>query len=236
MILRLSQFAEAQTDTFRVELSLDNAPPVRTRFTFALSLQDQEDIRWYLEDYLQYPLDPAPTFAARIETRMRDVGIELFKHVFQSSDDARDLWSMIRPSLNDTRIEIITEIKEATSIPWELLRDPRTDEPLALNARTFVRAPINPVRRKPFPSKGEGEKIRILLVICRPLAGEDVPFRSVASRIVKSLSEEARVRSYNLMYGGRRRSSSWAKPCARRKQRESHIMLSILMDMVFTSM
>lgn len=191
MILRLSQFAEAQADTFRVELSFDNAPPVRTHFKFALSPQDQEDIRWYLEDYLQYPLDPAPTIAARIETRMRDVGIELFKHVFQSSDDARDLWSTLRPKLNDTRIEIITEIREATSIPWELLRDPRTDEPLALNARTFIRAPINPVRRRSSPSKREGEKIRILLVICRPKAAEDVPFRSVASRIVKSLSEEA---------------------------------------------
>ena len=34
--------------------------------------------------------------------------------------------------------------------------------------------------------------IRILLVICRPRGGYDVPFRSVASRLVKGLSEEAR--------------------------------------------
>jgi tetratricopeptide (TPR) repeat protein len=37
-----------------------------------------------------------------------------------------------------------------------------------------------------------GSPIRILLVICRPSAAGDVPFRSVASRLVKSLTEEAR--------------------------------------------
>ncbi len=195
--LRLSQFAEADADTFRVEFSLDGGAPVRTRFKFTLSPQDQEDLRWYLEDYLQYPLDPAPTIAARIETRMHDIGIELFRNVFQSSDDARDLWSELRKILNDTRVEIVTEVKEATSIPWELLRDPRTDEPLALNAKAFVRAPTNPVRRpppQPSPaSQGrDAKRIRILLAICRPNAGADVPFRSVASRIVKSLSDEAR--------------------------------------------
>lgn len=34
--------------------------------------------------------------------------------------------------------------------------------------------------------------MRVLLVICRPRAGDDVPFRSIASRIVKTLSDEAR--------------------------------------------
>jgi len=191
-VLRLSQFAEAE-DTFRVEFSLDNGAPVRTRFTFELSPQDQEDLRWYLEDYLQYPLDPAPTIAARIEARMRDIGAELFRNVFQSSEDARDLWAILRGALSDTRVEIVTEAKEATTIPWELLRDPRTDEPLALNARAFVCAPLSPVQRisAPRPSP-RGSKIRILLVICRPRAGADVPFRSVASRIVKSLSDAAR--------------------------------------------
>jgi len=147
MILRLSQFAETQADWIRVELSLDNGAPVRTRFQFQLSPQDHEDIRWYLEDYLQYPLDPAPTIAARIEQRMQEIGIALFKNVFQSSDDARDLWAILRGKLSDTRVEIVTEVKEATTIPWELLRDPRTDQPLALNAKAFVRAPINPVQR-----------------------------------------------------------------------------------------
>jgi len=189
--LHLSQFAE-KDDTFRVELSLDGGSPVRTRFTFALSPQDQEDLRWYLEDYLQYPLDPAPKIAARVEERMRSIGTQLFKNVFESGEPARRLWARLQPTLSETRIQISTEIQQATAIPWELLRDPLTDEPLALCARAFVRVQSDQVQPPPPLPAREGNRIRILLVICRPRGREDVPFRSVASRILKSLSDDAR--------------------------------------------
>jgi hypothetical protein len=192
-LLRLTQTG-LEEGRHQVEASLE--VPGRSRqtataqFAFTLTPQDQEDFRWYLEDYLQYPLDPAPTIAARIEQRLSGIGRELFRALFQSSDDARDLWATLRESLNDTRVEIITGVHEAASIPWELVRDPKTDVPLALRARTFVRALPNPAQTPRLP-KTAGS-IRILLVICRPGAGEDVPFRSVAGRLVKSLSDEAR--------------------------------------------
>lgn len=188
--LRLTQFTEAE-DKYRVEVALEGDGQPRqaatSRFEFKLSPQDHEDLRWYLEDYLQYPLDPAPKIAARIEKRMSEVGVELFKAVFQANDDARDLWATLRDRLNDTRAEIITEVREATAIPWELLRDPKTDVPLALRARAFVRAQPQVAQRPKLPAKNAGP-IRILLVICRPGGGEDVPFRSVASRLIKGLS------------------------------------------------
>jgi hypothetical protein len=85
---RLSQFAEAPADTFRVELSLDGRDAARAGFQFKLSEQDQEDLRWYLEDYLQCPLDPAPKIAARIEQRLTEVGAELFHKVFEADPRA----------------------------------------------------------------------------------------------------------------------------------------------------
>jgi hypothetical protein len=92
--LRLTQFADGN-DQYRVEIAFEeDGRPRRTavsRFPFAVSEQDREDVRWYLEDYLQYPLDPAPKIAARIEARMAEIGSELFTHIFQSGDDARDL-------------------------------------------------------------------------------------------------------------------------------------------------
>jgi hypothetical protein len=39
---------------------------------------------------------------------------------------------------------------------------------------------------------GEAQKVRILLAICRPRGGADVPFRSVAGRLVTRLTDEAR--------------------------------------------
>ncbi len=191
--LRLSQFAEAQANTFRVELSFDGESPVRTHFQFQLSPQDQEDLRWYLEDYLEYPLDPAPRIAERIEGRMKEIGEDLFRKVFESGEPARRLWARLQNELQDSRIEILTEVREATSIPWELMRDPLTGTVVALRARSFVRAPVDPAQQASIPSLSEQDaKIRILLVICRPRGRDDVPFRSVASRIVRALSQDSR--------------------------------------------
>jgi len=100
------------------------------------------------------------------------------------------LWTMIQPHLNATRVEITTDISEATAIPWELIRNPHTGTFLALSVTSFVRTQRE--SRIRIAPGGEAEKVRILLVICRPHGGEDVPFRSVASRLVTRLSDEAR--------------------------------------------
>jgi hypothetical protein len=193
LILRFTQTTEGQ-DKFRIEIAFEgDGLPRQTAtalFDFKFTSQDQEELRWYLEDFLQYPQDPAPKIAKRIEKRITEIGVQLFKALFQSSDDARDLWATLRDRLNDTRVEIVTDVQEATSIPWELVRDPKTDMPLALRARSFVRAHPQAAQRPQIP-KTDGQ-IRILLVICRPRGEEDVPFRSVASRLIKGLGEDAR--------------------------------------------
>ena len=80
-----------------------------SQFSLALSAQDQEDLRWYLEDYLQYPLDPAPSIARRIERRMEEIGQELFRSIFQENNGAGKLWAATLPLLNNTRVEIATQ-------------------------------------------------------------------------------------------------------------------------------
>jgi hypothetical protein len=191
--LRLTQTVEGESQ-YRVEVALEGPDLPRqtatAQFAFAFDEQDRKDLRWYLEDYLQYPLDPAPTIALGVERRIAASGAELFKALFQSSDDARDLWATLRTRLDETRVEIVTSVREATAIPWELLRDPKTDTPLALRARSFVRAHPQPAHAPRLPQAST--TIRILLVICRPDRDGDVPFRSVASRLIKGLSAEAR--------------------------------------------
>jgi tetratricopeptide (TPR) repeat protein len=183
---------------YRVELSLQEeglAPiSVSAKFKFELSEQDQKDLRWYLEDYLEFPFEPNPKVAARVEQRMTAIGTELFKAVFHADDETRDLWAEFHRNLNKTRVEIsVEDVQEATSIPWELLRDPKRDTLLALHAPVFVRTHSKPALRAPLPRMASPEEpIRILLVICRPKEKVDVPFRSVASRLVKGLSKAAR--------------------------------------------
>src|SRR5688572_2975621 len=93
--LRITQSA-AGGDRYRVDLQCegDGAPrqTATTEFDFRMTEQDQADLRWYLEDFLQYPQDPAPTIAARVEWRMAEIGAELFRSVFQAIDDARKRW------------------------------------------------------------------------------------------------------------------------------------------------
>jgi tetratricopeptide (TPR) repeat protein len=157
----------------------------RRPFSFALSEQDEEDIRWYLEEYPVYPVDPQPKIAKRIEKRMAQVGRELFKQVLAGSD----VWENVRRNLPDTRIEVETEIEDAL-VPWELMRDPVADLPLVLSVSSFVRCHSMPAIQPNPPGPAIG-KIRILLVICR-LENDRVPFRSVARHLIRGLSEAAR--------------------------------------------
>ena len=146
--LRIHQRPEAEGH-HRVDLDLtgDGAPRAATAtFPFSLSPQDEGDLRWYLEEFLQYPQEPAPTIARRVERRITEIGTTLFQAVFQANDDTRRVWSRVEERLPETRIEIISGVTEAATIPWELLREPSADAALALTAHSFVRAQPNTAR------------------------------------------------------------------------------------------
>ena len=185
-ILRLTQSLGTHGG-YRVEVSLGTpggVPQVATsEFEFRLRSDDRERQRWYLEDYLEYPLDPAPQIASGVERRMADLGCELFSAVF-GSREAAGLWAGIRDRLPDTRVEIETDVAGVMDLPWELLRDQRDAEPVALRVASFAR--VNHSAAGPVPPRESfGGPLRVLLVICRPSGGADVPFRSVAGQLAR---------------------------------------------------
>ena len=189
--LRLTQTIERE-GTFHIAMELTGVGPriaPSARFRFALSEAERQDIRWYIEEYAEYPFAPHPERAARIEQQMREIGVRLFRCLFAQESQQR-LWAKVCETLSALRIEIISTPHEAAALPWELLRDPLTDTPVALSAGAFVRAHPEAVRQA--RSVQAHAPIRILLVICRPGGGDDVPFRSVASRLIKGLSDENR--------------------------------------------
>lgn len=193
--LRLTQ-TSLDNDHFvinlRLEVPHEATQTVDAAFTFAMTAQDREDMRWYLENYLQSPLEPNPAIAHRVEARLKEVGLELFQRLFEGSRQATRLWGRLVDILPQTRIEIVTEVKTATTIPWELLRDPETDKPLAITAHTFVRSYSQAAQRPSLPQLSQDDKIRVLLVIARPQAEADVPFRSVAIPLLKGFGKDAR--------------------------------------------
>ena len=192
LTLRLTQTG-SQDNRHTIALEWLDAGPRQTAtatIELALTEQDQRDLAWYIEEYAEYPFEPHPKRAARIEARMRELGIELFNTLFASNTRTLRLWAKVAEHLDDLRIEIVTDAEGATALPWELLRDPDTDTVLALHAKAFVRAAPEVPRQA--LALAQQPVIRILLVICRPAGGDDVPFRSVATRLIKGVSAEAR--------------------------------------------
>ncbi|SNT63532.1 Tetratricopeptide repeat-containing protein [Asanoa hainanensis] len=189
VVLRLTQ-AAADDGQHLVTTRLTGLPDytemsATSRFELSITDEDRERIRWYLEDFLEYPLDPAPTIAADVEARLAEIGTRLFSLVF-TGEEARELWAGVRGLLHTVRVEVASDVDAAAMLPWELLRDPRTDRPVALEAAEYVRVNAQPAKRVPLPTADDAERLRVLLVICRPGGGDDVPFRSVGALLLKT--------------------------------------------------
>ncbi len=157
---------------------------------FALTPQEQEDLRWYLEDYLQLADTVEEVTIEQIETFMKRRGEELYRKVLTANQNTQALWFSIRNDFADLRVEVTTDIAEAASIPWELMRDPQTDSPISLRVKSFVRVQANPnVSFVSIPSADNG-RIRLLYVVCRPSGASDVELRAVANRFLQDLGDK----------------------------------------------
>lgn len=145
---------------------------------------DNEGIRWYLEEYLLFPFDPAPEIAERVERRIQEIGATLFQSLFQSNEDAAQIWLRIRSSLAETRFQIASDSAES-SIDWELLRDPLDPVPIACRANAFVRTAPTMEAQKALPE--QAGSLRVLMVIARVAGTADVRFRAIAARVLQRL-------------------------------------------------
>jgi hypothetical protein len=158
---------------------------------FALSDREQEDLRWYLEDYLQKAGVTEPVVVEQVTGMIRQRGIELYQKVFTANTNTQALWFAVRDQLADLRIEISTSIAEAASVPWELMHDPELDSPIALRVKAFVRVQSDPnigfVDVPPLDDRG---RLRLLYIVCRPSGSRDVPLRALVNRILQDLGDD----------------------------------------------
>ena len=149
--------------------------------TFPIDAGAAEKLRWYLEDYAGFPTEPGPAMAAEAEQLQEKLGQDLFRAVF-GGGDARDLWTLAKlAGPAGLRVEIDADPADVPGLPWELLREPN-GPPLVVAAGQFVRTHHQAALTR-LPTTNTG--LRVLLVICRPDGRDDVPFRSVASRLVR---------------------------------------------------
>lgn len=157
---------------------------------FALTEQEQEGIRWYLEDYLQRAAVAEPVIVEQVEEMMRARGEELYLKLLAANLDTQALWFSVRNELADLRIEITAGVAEATSIPWELMRDPKMNSPISLRVKAFVRVESKPSIAFVSIPPASDDRIRLLYIVCRPGGTQDVELRAVANRLLQDLGPD----------------------------------------------
>lgn len=181
------------SDPGRVTISYtagDEIAGAVVRIPRLLSPEDEESIRWYIEEYRKFPFEPGRTIAANTSVRLRQLGEQLFNCMFFSSQEARDLWMLVEEKLEATKFQFALG-RSPLMVPWELLWNPLDVAPVSCRAASFVRIGEAPAAPKFTDITGA---IRILLVISRPAGILDAPFRSVATRLLERIAGAPKVR------------------------------------------
>ena len=155
--LRISDLSGQASGQRRVRVSWrgEGALPREAEAVFSAPSSDGERVRWYLEDYAEFPADPAPAIARAVEAQMALQGADLFRQVFASAD-AAEIWGRVRDRLSETRVEVDTDPGDGPGLAWELLRDPGRDQAVALGAGAFVRTHLRAAGHPDLPDAGRG--------------------------------------------------------------------------------
>jgi len=160
-------------------------------FADSLTTEDRKDLRWYLEQYLQFPYGAERQRAQQVENKMARWGESLFKQVFAKGDEDPDprafYQEAVREGLEQCEICISSEDPAFLNTPWELLRDPTP-------GRGYLAPSLAGLFRQRSGHKIEapldqplGEPFRILLVIARPHGERDIPLGTVARPVLEAV-------------------------------------------------
>jgi hypothetical protein len=158
------------------------APPFA--FTSPLSDQDREDLRWYLEDYLQTPYAVYEEHGSRIQARLKDWGEGLFKALFDGNQPAHDRYVQARAG-GATELVLSSRNGAFLTLPWELLKDPERADPLVVTLSSCDRT-FGAAVEASAPAASD-DVLRVLMVIARPDGLKDVGYQMIARPLLERL-------------------------------------------------
>jgi hypothetical protein len=156
----------ANTGAFVFDLSLDGENHCRdTAFINPLAEKDLKDLRWYLEEYLDWPFNPIiRSRGEEIEAKLDDWGAALFRSLF-AGPEARVLYNNLVEGKDGERfLTLQSPDARVLRLPWELIRDKAGPLITAgVSIRRHVEQPVTPtVPQFTLP-------LNVLYVIARPL-------------------------------------------------------------------
>ena len=118
------RFNPSADDRFRVQFTdaAGIAQGVECDFTPFLAEDDYENLRWYLEEYMDLPDGGAVTRAAGIEQQLHQWGRRLHEALFAAPEN-RALLKQLLDSPEPRELTIATDQSALLRLPWELLAD-----------------------------------------------------------------------------------------------------------------
>ncbi|HEU0089728.1 MAG TPA: CHAT domain-containing protein [Pseudonocardiaceae bacterium] len=162
-----------------------SAHPAGAPFELAWPLDSDamEDLRWYLEDYLRAPFGVYEERGPQVAARLPQWGQAVFTALF-GAGPARDAYVAARAA-GDVEIVFRSSVPARLGLPWELLWDPARPTPVALDRMGMSRSLLDATSPRSFTVGGA--RLRILMVISRPRAADDVGYRMIARPLLERL-------------------------------------------------
>ena len=156
-------FTAAENDSFTVEL--EDTPGhkvgIPVSFTPFLTAEDYENLRWYLEEYMDLPDGGAVVRASEIEQQLQHWGRRLYDALFAASENHALLQQLLE-SPEPRELTIATDESALLRLPWELLADDAGSLAQRVSVRRQLETPArNEPRSIPLP-------LRMLYIVSRP--------------------------------------------------------------------
>ncbi|MBA9002371.1 tetratricopeptide repeat protein [Thermomonospora cellulosilytica] len=156
----------------------------RIQVDWPLDAEALEDLRWYLEKYLRLPYGVYSDRGADIAAKLPEWGDALFNAVF-STPELRAAYATVRTRGDRAELVIRSDSARWLGMPWELMRDPERDRPIALDGVAVTR--YLPARDLTGSFSVGGERLRALMVISRPAGQRDVGYQMIARPLLERL-------------------------------------------------
>ena len=151
-------FAPTENGSFTVTLE---PPGVPVPFKPFLTDNDYENLRWYLEDFMDLPDGGAVIRARGVEDQIKSWGHRLHEAVFSAPENAA-LLAQLLASPEPRELTIATDHIALLRLPWELLADAEGSLAQRVSVRRQLEKPQSVATRE------VSLPLRILYIVSRP--------------------------------------------------------------------
>lgn len=167
-----------------VEIDLDREATAASGSGSPMDPEELEDLRWYLEDYLQTPFGVYSDRGSRIAERLPEWGKKLFSAVL--GPDRMTGKYAGAPAPGAAEIVLRSASPHWLGLPWELMRAPDAPGAAVLEGTGISRS----LQAGPGggPADAAGERLRVLMVISRPGGARDVGYQMIARPLLRSIA------------------------------------------------